>query len=382
MAFTLALPKVNISGENAMAELVERIAGEQQGTGLIIADPAMKNLGFLEKLCSLLDAKGLAYECFTDIIPNPTESLVNTVYDKYLEAKASYIIGFGGGSAIDTAKSIRILSNNPKPITAYNGIGLVKNVGCPLYAINTTAGTAAEVTSNAVIIDETAKIKCVIIDHNIIPDVSVNDPSIMVGIPADVTAATGMDALTHAVEAYVSVGAHTLTNHSALESIKVIAEYLPKAVKDGQNVEAREMMAYGQFLAGMAFNSAGLGMVHAMAHPGGAHCDLPHGVCNAILLPIVCEFNRPARVAQFAKVAKAMGVNTHGMTEEEASIAAIQAIKDLSKEVGIPAGFSEFNITEEMVAQWVPDALADPCAGGNPIAMNAEQVMDLYRKSL
>lgn len=382
MAFTLALPKINISGENALTELVERIANEQQGFGLIIADPAMQQLGHLDTLCSLLDEKNLAYSCFTKVIPNPTESLVNTVYDKFLETKASYVIGFGGGSAIDTAKAIRILSNNPKPITTYNGIGLVRNIGCPLYAINTTAGTAAEVTSNTVIIDETAKIKCVIIDPNIIPDVSVNDPSLMLGIPADITAATGMDALTHAIEAYVSIGAHTLTNHSALESIKVISEYLPLAVENGKDFKAREMMAYGQFLAGMAFNSAGLGMVHAMAHPAGAHCDLPHGVCNAILLPIVSNFNRPARIHQFANIAKAMGVDTRGMSEEKASIAAIQAIQDLSMKVGIPTGFAKLGITEEMMALWVPDALADPCAGANPTSITAEQVIALYRLAL
>ncbi|WP_264876496.1 iron-containing alcohol dehydrogenase [Vibrio agarivorans] len=383
MAFTLAFPKINISGENAISELVARIAADDNsGHGLIVADAALEKLGLLAPLCEALDQSGLAYTCFTDTIPNPTVTVVNKAYDLYVKSGANYLIGFGGGSAIDTAKAVKILSANPKPITAYTGIGMVKKTGAPLYAINTTAGTAAEVTSNAVITDEENKVKCVIIDANIIPDISVNDPSIMLGLPADVTAATGMDALTHAVEAYVSVGAHTLTNHSAYEAVRLISSYLPIAVEDGSNVETREMMALGQFLAGMAFNSAGLGMVHAMAHPGGAYKDLPHGVCNAILLPIVCEFNRPHRVKEFAKLATALGCDVSGMDDEQASKAAVQAIRDLSKKVGIPSGFGQFGVTEQDVKQWVPSAMADPCAGGNPVAMTEDDVMTLYLESL
>ncbi|KHT64399.1 alcohol dehydrogenase [Photobacterium gaetbulicola] len=382
MAFTLAFPKINISGENAITELAAVIAAKDPGHGLIIADAALDKLGLLTPLCEALDRCGLTYSCFTDTIPNPTVSVVNNAYDCLVEAGADYIIGFGGGSAIDTAKAVKILSGNPKPITNYTGVGQVKHVGVPLYAINTTAGTAAEVTSNAVITDEINKVKCVIIDSNIIPDVSVNDPSIMLGLPSDVTAATGMDALTHAVEAFVSVGAHVLTNHSALESVRLIAEYLPQAVDDGNNFEAREMMALGQFLAGMAFNSAGLGMVHAMAHPAGAHKNLPHGVCNAILLPIVCEFNRPHRVEEFAKLAVALGCDVSAMTQEEASVEAVQAIRNLSKRVGIPRGFSQLGVTEQDVAEWVDSAMADPCAGGNPVTMSPEDVLALYKKSL
>ncbi|MCQ1059650.1 iron-containing alcohol dehydrogenase [Photobacterium sp. ZSDE20] len=382
MAFTLAFPKINISGENAINEMVMKLAGSEPGHGLIIADSALEKLGLLKPLCEQLDQSGLSYTCFNDTIPNPTVAVVDKAYEYFMESGASYIIAFGGGSAIDTAKAVKILSANPRPITDYTGVGMVKHAGVPLYAINTTAGTAAEVTSNAVITDEANKVKCVIIDSNIIPDVSVNDPSIMLGLPADVTAATGMDALTHAVEAYVSVGAHILTNHSALESVRLIAQYLPHAVEDGSNVEAREMMALGQFLAGMAFNSAGLGMVHAMAHPAGAHKNLPHGVCNAILLPIVCEFNRPHRVAAFAKLAVALGCDVSAMSDEEASIVAVNAIRDLNERVGIPRGFSGLGVTEEDVKQWVASAMADPCAGGNPVAMTADEVLALYMQSL
>ncbi|WP_264876511.1 iron-containing alcohol dehydrogenase [Vibrio agarivorans] len=382
MAFTLALPKINISGEEAIKEFVALLANKNSGHGFIIADQALEKLGLLDPLLKELDQNQLVFSCFTDTVPNPTVSVVNSAFEAFQASGADYIIGFGGGSAIDTAKAVKILTANPKPITLYTGVGHVKNPGVPLYAINTTAGTAAEVTSNAVITDEENKVKCVIIDSNIIPDASVNDPSIMLGLPADVTAATGMDALTHAVEAYVSVGAHTLTDHSALESVRVISKYLPHAVEDGSNFEAREMMALGQFLAGMAFNSAGLGMVHAMAHPAGAHKNLPHGVCNAILLPIVCEFNRPYRVEKFANLASALGCKTEGLSQEQASLEAVRAIRELSERVGIPKGFAEFGVTKQDIESWVESALADPCAGGNPVAMTADDVLNLYVESL
>ncbi len=377
--FKLAFPKINLSGVGAIEALVERVLEEHGNEpGLLICDPAMVSLGFANKLT----ASALNLTLFSDVRPNPDTNTVNHAFDDFHTCGAKYIIGFGGGSAIDTAKAVRILSANSGPIAAYNGVNKVAKLGVSLYAINTTAGTAAEVTSNAVITDTATHVKHVIISDKIIPDVSVNDPSVMLGIPSAVTAATGIDALTHAIESYVSAGAHTLTDYISLESIKLIAENLPKAVDDGSDVEAREMMAYGQFVAGLSFNSAGLGMVHAMAHPAGAQKDLPHGVCNAILLPIVCEFNRPYRVEKFAKVAQAMGVDISSLSVEEASIAAIEAIKALNKQVGIPAGFGLLGVEQSDILQWVDDALADPCAGGNPHCMTREQVVELYMKSL
>lgn len=261
-------------------------------------------------------------------------------------------------------------------------MGKVKNAGVPLVAINTTAGTAAEMTSNAVIIDSARKVKEVIIDPNIIPDIAVDDASVMLEIPASVTAATGMDALTHAVEAYVSVGAHPLTDANATEAIRLINQWLPKAVDEGHNLEAREQMAFGQYLAGMAFNSAGLGLVHALAHQPGATHNLPHGVCNAILLPIIENFNRPNAVARFARIAQAMGVDTRGMSDEVASMEAINAIRALSKRVGIPAGFSQLGVTKEDIEGWLDKALADPCAPCNPRTASREDVRALYLEAL
>lgn len=377
--FKLAFPRINLAGVGAIEALIERISAEHgNAPGLLICDPAMVKLGFADKLTQ----SALNISVFSDVRPNPDTNTVNQALEQFKAAGAEYVIGFGGGSSIDTSKAVRILSKNPAPIAQYNGVEKIKLVGVPLYAINTTAGTAAEVTSNAVITDTKTHVKHVIISDKIIPDVSVNDPSVMLGIPQSVTAATGIDALTHAVESYVSVGAHTLTDYISLESIRIIAENLPAAVDNGQDVDAREMMAFGQFIAGLSFNSAGLGMVHAMAHPGGAQKDLPHGVCNAILLPVISEFNRPHRVEKFAKVAKAMGVDTSKMTDEEASIAAIDALKALNERVGIPKGFGVLGITEEDMMAWVDDALADPCAGGNPVPVSRDQVISLYKKAL
>jgi len=304
--------------------------------------------------------------------------VVDAGYQAFCENGCDYLIAIGGGSAIDAAKGIKILTANPGPITRYSGVGKVKREGAFLVAINTTAGTAAEVTSNAVITDPVKQVKEVIIDTRIIADVAVDDPAIMLNIPQSVTAATGMDALTHAIEAYVAKGAHPLTDHSALEAIRLISRYLPQVVMHGNDIEGREMMAFGQYLAGMAFNSAGLGLVHALAHQPGATHNLPHGVCNAILLPVICEFNRPVCVARFARIAQAMGVDTQQMSEEAASIAAIDAIKALSAKVGIPAGFGLLGIKESDIDGWINKALADPCAPGNPRTADAKQVEHLY----
>ncbi|QRC83140.1 Alcohol dehydrogenase 2 [Klebsiella pneumoniae] len=336
MSFMLALPKISLHGAGAIGDMVKLVAGKQWGKALIVTDGQLVKLGLLDSLFAALDEQQMAYQLFDEVFPNPTEALVQQGYAAYQAARCDYLIAFGGGSPIDTAKAIKILTANPGPSTAYSGVGKVKNAGVPLVAINTTAGTAAEMTSNAVIIDSERQVKEVIIDPNLIPDIAVDDASVMLDIPPAVTAATGMDALTHAIEAFVSVGAHPLTDANALEAIRLINLWLPKAVDDGHDLQAREQMAFGQYLAGMAFNSAGLGLVHALAHQPGATHNLPHGVCNAILLPIIENFNRPNAVARFARVAQAMGVDTRGMSDEAASMEAINAIRTLSKRVGIP----------------------------------------------
>ncbi|HIC3081462.1 TPA: lactaldehyde reductase [Salmonella enterica] len=382
MSFMLALPKISLHGAGAIADMVNLVANKQWGKALIVTDGQLVKLGLLDSLFSALDEHQMSYHLFDEVFPNPTEELVQKGFAAYQSAECDYIIAFGGGSPIDTAKAVKILTANPGPSTAYSGVGKVKNAGVPLVAINTTAGTAAEMTSNAVIIDSARKVKEVIIDPNIIPDIAVDDASVMLEIPASVTAATGMDALTHAVEAYVSVGAHPLTDANALEAIRLINVWLPKAVDDGHNLEAREQMAFGQYLAGMAFNSAGLGLIHALAHQPGATHNLPHGVCNAILLPIVENFNRPNAVARFARIAQAMGVETRGMSDEAASQEAINAIRTLSKRVGIPDGFSTLGVTKEDIEGWLDKALADPCAPCNPRTASRDEVRELYLEAL
>ncbi|MBK4715049.1 MULTISPECIES: lactaldehyde reductase [Tenebrionibacter/Tenebrionicola group] len=382
MSFMLALPKISLHGTGAIGDMVKMVADKRWGKALIVTDDRLVKLGLLDSLFSALKAHGMAWHLFDGVFPNPTESLVQSGYQAYQQAQCDYLIAFGGGSPIDTAKAIRILTANPAPSIACAGVGNVKRPGVPLVAINTTAGTAAEMTSNAVIIDSQRRVKEVIIDTNIIPDIAVDDVSVMMKIPADVTAATGMDALTHAIEAYVSRGAHPLTDASALEAIRLINTWLPQAVADGDNIQAREMMANGQYLAGMAFNSAGLGLVHALAHQPGATHNLPHGVCNAILLPVVENFNRPQAISRFARVAQAMGVNIAGMSEEQASREAINAIRRLSEQVGIPSGFSQLGITADDIEGWLDNALADPCATCNPRAASRDEVRALYLEAL
>ncbi|EOC1314509.1 lactaldehyde reductase [Cronobacter turicensis] len=382
MSFMLALPKISLHGAGAIEDMVKLVANKNWGKALIVTDGQLVKLGLLDSLFATLDAQEMSYELFDEVFPNPTEALVQRGFTVWRNAQCDYLIAFGGGSPIDTAKAIKILTANPGASTDYAGVGHVKHPGAPLVAINTTAGTAAEMTSNAVITNEARRVKEVIIDPNLIPDIAVDDASVMLDIPPAITAATGMDALTHAVEAFVSVGAHPLTDANALEAIRLINLWLPKAVEDGHDLEAREQMACGQYLAGMAFNSAGLGLVHALAHQPGATHNLPHGVCNAILLPVIENFNRPRAVKRFARVAQAMGVDTRDMSDEQASHEAINAIRALSARVGIPSGFSQLGVTKADIEGWLDKALADPCAPCNPRVASRDEVRELYLEAL
>lgn len=382
MSFTLALPRIAISGSNAIHDAVAALVQQGAKSVLLLTDEILIKLPAAELVQKLLAQQSIAVTVFSAIEPNPTTITVKKAFAQFESARPDALIALGGGSVIDTAKAVRILSANPGPINQYEGVHLEVTPGSFLVAIATTSGTAAEVTSNAVITDIERHVKMVIISPAIIPDIAVNDPVALASMPAGTTAATGMDALTHAIEAYVARGAHPLTDHSALESIRVIAKWLPRAFDNGQDLEAREMMAHGQYLAGMAFNSAGLGCVHSLAHQPGATHNLPHGVCNAILLPVVEEFNRPAAVARFARIAEAMGVDTRGLTEEKASLAALDAIRALSARVRIPAGFAQLGVKESDIEQWIAPALADPCTPGNPRDLTADDVRALYRKAL
>ncbi|AMO54974.1 alcohol dehydrogenase [Endozoicomonas montiporae] len=382
MSFALNMPKLSLSGSGAVADAVAHLKKQPVKKALIVTDKTLLELGVLNALLAELDKTGVASYLFDDVMPNPTARLVRKGVEVYQREGCDCFIAVGGGSPVDAAKAIRIMASNDGDICDYNGIGKVQNSGAYFIAINTTAGTAAEMTSNSVITDEDNKVKMVIIDPKQIPDIAVNDPELMTDLPASVTAATGMDALTHAIEAYVSVGAHTLTDHSALESIRIISQWLPVAVEQGENLMARDKMACAQFLAGMAFNSAGLGLVHAMAHQPGATHDLPHGVCNAILLPHICAFNAAENPEKFRAIAEAMGGDTLRLNDAEAAKLAVSLIKKLSDQVGIPSGFGKLGVKEEALGRWIEKALNDPCYGGNSRSATAEDIYELYKQAL
>ena len=371
-----------MSGEGAIRDAVAAIAQQGVRSVLVLTDEILRGLEGMRYVAAELEQNGISSTVFSAIEPNPTVATAEAAFAAYEQVKPDALLALGGGSVIDTAKAVRILSANPGPIGQYEGVHHGLKQGVLLVAIATTSGTAAEVTSNAVITDENRHVKMVIISHAIIPDIAVNDPQVLKSMPPGTTAATGMDALTHAVEAYVSRGAHPLTDHSALEAIRVITQWLPAAYDNGSDLQAREWMAHGQFLAGMAFNSAGLGAVHATAHQPGATHNLPHGVCNAILLPVIEQYNQHAAVERFARIAEAMGVDTEKMTPEDASLAAIDAIRVLARRVGIPPSLGSLGVKEADIAGWIEPALKDPCMGGNPRTLTAEEVRTLYHEAL
>ncbi len=378
MAFALNLPKLSYSGVGAVDDAIATLSQQPVKRALVVTDNNLVKLGILDHLFELLDQASIDYVLFDKVTPNPTATLVREGLSTYIDSECDCFIAVGGGSPVDCAKAIRIAAANAGDIVDYDGIGKVQHAGDFFIAINTTAGTAAEMTSNSVITDETRQVKMVIIDSKQIPDIAVNDPTLMVNLPSHVTAATGMDALTHAVEAYVTPGAHTLTKPTALEAIRLISQWLPIAVEDGQNLKAREELANAQFLAGMAFNSAGLGLVHAMAHQPGATHNLPHGVCNAILLPQVCAFNAKQCPERFRDIANVMGGKTDQLDDQQAAELAVDLIRQLSKRVGIPAGFSSLGIKQQDFQSWIDKALADPCLGGNPRQPTAKEIEALY----
>ncbi|MCJ2377643.1 iron-containing alcohol dehydrogenase [Vibrio sp. ZSDZ34] len=382
MVFALNLPKLSLSGVGAVEESIEALANKSLSHPLIVTDSNLAEMGLLDGLYAALDQKKIPYTVFKNVTPNPTAELVRAGVKCFNDNDCDSFIAVGGGSPIDCAKAIRIVQSNGGDIVDYNGVGLVKNDGAFFIAINTTAGTAAEMTSNSVITDTENKIKMVIVDGKQIPDIAVNDPSLMVGLPAHVTASTGMDALTHAIESIVTPGANTLTKPMALEAVRLISQWLPVAVQDGSNIEARGKLADAQFLAGMSFNSAGLGAVHALAHQPGATHDLPHGVCNAILLPKVCKFNAEGEPQAFRSIAEAMGADTSQLNDYEAAMMAVEKIEFLSSLVDIPLGLSTLGIKESDLQGWVKPAMNDVCMGGNPRVMSEESVLEMYKSAL
>jgi alcohol dehydrogenase len=382
MTFALKMPKLALVGVGAIEESIENLISAGYSKPLLVTDETIVKLGLTDTVTQTLFKYNVEPVLFGHVTPNPTADLVREGKQTYLDNGCDCFIAVGGGSPIDCAKAIRVMVSNDGDICDYNGINKVKNTGDFFIAINTTAGTSAEMTSNSVITDTVTSTKMVIIDDKQIPDIAVNDPTIMIGLPAHVTASTGMDALTHAIEAFVTPGNHTLTEPTAAEAIKLISQWLPVAVENGDNIEAREKLACGQYLAGMAFNSAGLGLVHAMAHQPGATHDLPHGVCNAILLPHVCEFNAQQVPERYKRIAEVMSGRTLDMDNESGAQLAVKLIQELSEKVKIPSGFEALGINEADIDMWIDKALADPCLGGNPRVPTADEIKNLYVEAL
>ena len=346
-----------------------------------VTDKDLIRFKVADKVIEVFEKNNIPYEVYSDVKANPTIANVQNGVAAFTASGADFIVALGGGSAIDTAKGIGIVFNNPEfaDVKSLEGVADTKKKAVPTFALPTTAGTAAEVTINYVIIDEDAKKKMVCVDPNDIPAVAIVDPELMYSMPKGLTAATGMDALTHAIESYITPGAWAMSDMMELKAIEMIAANLKAAVDNGSDPVAREAMSQAQYIAGMGFSNVGLGIVHSMAHPLGAHYDTPHGVANALLLPYVMEYNAESPAApKYINIAKAMGVDTTGMTEAEGVKAAVDAVKQLSLSIGIPQKLNEIGVRKEDLHTLAVDAFNDVCTGGNPRPTSIEDIEALY----
>lgn len=384
MAQRFILNEVSYFGPGARKELPEVLSRMGVKKALVTSDKGLIKVGTTKMVTDVLDEMGFPYEIYSEIKPNPTVTNVKQGVDAFKASGADCIIAIGGGSSMDTAKGIGIVANNPEfsDIVSLEGCAPTKNKSVPIIALPTTAGTGAEVTINYVIIDEERQAKMVCVDPNDIPAVAIVDPELMYSLPKGLTAATGMDALTHAIEGYITNGAWIMSDMYELQAIKMIAENLPIAVDEPTNPVGREGMALAQYIAAQAFSNVGLGLVHGMAHPMGSLHDIPHGVANALLLPTIMEFNMPTRIEKYGVIAQHMGVDTTGMTPEEAAQAAVDAVRALSIRVGIPQHLSEIGITEADIPALAAQAITDVCTPGNPRDVTEAEIIELYKKVL
>lgn len=378
------LNEVSYFGPGAREVLPKEIKRLGLHKAFVATDKDLIKFGVADMVLSVLKKAGIPYEVFSDIKPNPTVANVNAGVKAFAESGADFILAIGGGSSIDTSKAIGIITNNPEfsDVVSLEGVADTKKKSVPIIALPTTAGTAAEVTINYVITDEKNEKKMVCVDPNDIPAIAIIDAELMYSLPKSLTAATGLDALTHAIEGLITKGAWEMSDMFEIKAIEMINRYLETAVNEPKNAEARNGMAVAQYIAGMAFSNVGLGVVHGMAHPLGAIFDIPHGVANALLLPTIMEFNAPAALDKYVTIAKAMNVYKDGMSKEEAAQAAVDAVKSLSIRVGIPQHLSELGIKESDLPKLADSAIADVCTPGNPREVTRDIILDLYRKVL
>lgn len=384
MIHRFVLNEVSYFGPGAREVLPKEIKRLGLHKAFVTTDKDLIKYGVADKVLDVLKAAQIPYEVFSEIKPNPTVSNVKAGVAAFSASGADFILAIGGGSSIDTAKAVGIISNNPdfSDVVSLEGVADTHKKSVPIIALPTTAGTAAEVTINYVITDEDNAKKMVCVDPNDIPAIAIVDAELMYTLPKSLTASTGLDALTHAIEGLITKRAWEMSDMFEIKSIEMIARYLETAVNEPSNAEARNGMAVAQYIAGMAFSNVGLGLVHGMAHPLGAIFDIPHGVANALLLPLVMEFNAPAALDKYIDIAKAMGVYAPDMSREEAARAAVDAVKALSIKVGIPQHLSELGIKEEDLERLAASAYADVCTPGNPREVTKEIIYNLYKQAL
>lgn len=380
MAERFVLNEMSYFGWGSREVLTSEVAKRGYKKAFMVTDKPLVSLGIADKVTSLL---GVDFEVFSDVKANPTIKNVQNGVDAFKKSGADFIVALGGGSAMDTAKGVGIIANNPEHygVTTLEGAVDTKNKSVPVIALPTTAGTAAEVTINYVITDEVNVKKMVCVDPNDIPVLAIIDAELMSSMPAPLAAATGMDALTHAIEGYITKGANVMSDMFAIKAIELISQNLKEAVENPQSKTAKEGMALGQYIAGMGFSNVGLGIVHSMAHPLGALYDTPHGVANALLLPYVMEYNASAASKKYRAIAKAMGVCTKEMDEAQAAIAAIDAVKALSQSIKIPTKLVEVGVLEKDLPKLSQAAFNDVCTGGNPRDTNPDEILEIYKKA-
>ena len=379
MANRFVLNETSYHGAGAIKDIATEAKGRGFKKAFVCSDPDLIKFGVTKKVIDVLEGAGLDYEIYSNIKPNPTIENVQTGVEAFKKSGADYLIAIGGGSSMDTAKGIGIVIANPEfeDIRSLEGVAPTKNKSVPIFAVPTTAGTAAEVTINYVITDVEKNRKMVCVDPKDIPVVAFVDPEMMSSMPKGLTAATGMDALTHAIEGYITAGAWELSDMFHLKAIEIISRSLRNAVAN--TPEGRADMALGQYVAGMGFSNVGLGIVHSMAHPLGALYDTPHGVANAIILPTVMEYNAPATGEKYREIARAMGVQgVDSMTQEEYRKAAIDAVRKLYEDVGIPADLKAI-VKEEDIPFLAQSAYDDACRPGNPRETSVEEIAELYK---
>ncbi|QDQ88457.1 L-threonine dehydrogenase [Alcaligenaceae bacterium SJ-26] len=383
MSSTFFIPAVNIMGAGSLQEAVLSIRSHGFKHALIVTDAVLNKIGVAEQVKSLLANQGISATVFDGAQPNPTVTNVEDGLRLLRDNACDFVISLGGGSPHDCAKGIALVAANGGHISDYEGINRSAKPQLPLVSINTTAGTASEMTRFCIITDEARHIKMAIVDRNVTPLLSVNDPGMMVGMPKGLTAATGMDALTHAIEAYVSTAATPITDACAVKAVTLIARNLRAAVNNGNDLVARENMAYAQFLAGMAFNNASLGYVHAMAHQLGGFYNLPHGVCNAVLLPHVEEYNLATAAGRLRDIAQHMDEDVLGLSDEAGARVCIAAIRRLAADVGIPPSLTDLGVKDADIPTLAQNALKDACALTNPRQAETQaEVEQIFRAAM